>query len=120
MVNNEVLVQEEDEYACWPFTGSDKIDMFEYYGNTKTDFYTFKACKIFGYCIKDDWWNISSGLDALDAQYHEYPVELKNNELVYRLDGKEGYNNEGDSKNFNYMKPIFAIHNYTNNGKEKS
>jgi beta-glucanase (GH16 family) len=53
------------------------------------------------------------------TEYHEYSVEWENSDLVYRLDGKEVYRNEGEGDN--YPEAMFAILNYakiTDNGMQ--
>ena len=117
--NNEPPVQEEDENVCWPLTGSGEIDIFEHHGDHQADHYTTGAIKSLGECDKGDWWSIRAGVDAVLTEYHEYSVEWENRDLVYRLDGKEVYRNEGEGDN--YPEAMFAILNYakiTDNGMQ--
>lgn len=117
--NNEPPVQEEDEDICWPMTGSGEIDIFEHHGDHQSDHFTTGAIKNLGECDEGDWWSMRTGVDAVLTDYHEYSVEWEGSDLVYRLDGKEVYRNEGQGDN--YPEPMFAILNYakiTDNGME--
>lgn len=108
--NNEPPVQEEDENICWPLTGSGEIDIFEHHGDHQKDTFTTGAIKSLGECDKGDWWSLRTGIPATLNEYHEYSVEWEGSDLVYRLDGKEVYRNEGLGDN--YPEPMFAILNY--------
>ena len=108
--NNEPPVQEDDEYICWPTTGSGEIDIFEHHGDHQKDHFTTGAIKNLGKCGAGDWWSLRRGFDSTLNEYHEYSVEWEGADLVYRLDGKEIYRNEkiGD----NYPEPMFGILNF--------
>ena len=108
--NNESPVQEDDEDVCWPLTGSGEIDIFEHHGDGDKNHYTTGAIKSLGECDKGDWWSTRSGVETTLDEYHEYSVEWEGSDLVYRLDGKEVYRNEGDGDK--YPEPMFAILNY--------
>lgn len=108
--NNEPPVQEEDENVCWPMTGSGEIDIFEHHGDHLKDKFTTGAIKSLGECDKGDWENYRTNIDATLDEYHEYSVEWEGSDLVFRLDGKEVYRNEGEGDN--YPEPMFAILNY--------
>lgn len=108
--NNEPPVQEPDEYICWPTTGSGEIDIFEHHGDHQKDHYTAGAIKSLGKCDEGDWWSLRKGFDATLNDYHEYSVEWEGSDLLYRLDGKEIYRNEGLGDN--YPEPMFAILNF--------
>ena len=108
--NNEPPVQENDEYICWPTTGSGEIDIFEHHGDHQKDHFTTGAIKNLGKCGEGDWWSLRRGFDSTLNEYHEYSVEWEGSDLVYRLDGKEIYRNEkiGDK----YPEPMFGILNF--------
>ncbi|MEO1653160.1 MAG: family 16 glycosylhydrolase [Bacteroidota bacterium] len=108
--NNEPPVQEDNENVCWPLTGSGEIDIFEHHGDHLKDEYTTGAIKSLGECDKGDWENYRTNIEARLNEYHEYSVEWEGSDLVYRLDGKEVYRNEGEGDN--YPEPMFAILNY--------
>jgi beta-glucanase (GH16 family) len=108
--NNEAPVQEEDEDVCWPITGSGEIDIFEHHGDYGSDHFTTGAIKSLGECDKGDWWSMRTSVDATLSEFHEYSVEWEKSDLVYRVDGKEVYRNEGQGDN--YPEPMFAILNY--------
>ncbi|MEQ8240418.1 MAG: glycoside hydrolase family 16 protein [Cyclobacteriaceae bacterium] len=108
--NNEPPVQEKDENVCWPLTGSGEIDIFEHHGDAQKNVYTTGAIKSLGECDNGDWWSTRTGIDAVLTDYHEYSVEWQESDLVYRLDDKEVYRNEGAGDN--YPQPMFAILNY--------
>lgn len=108
--NDESPVQEDDENICWPLTGSGEIDIFEHHGDHQKDHYTTGAIKSLEECDKGDWWSLRTGVDATLNDYHEYAVEWEGSDLVYRLDGKEVYRNEGEGDK--YPEPMFAILNY--------
>ncbi|MEM7360044.1 MAG: glycoside hydrolase family 16 protein [Pseudomonadota bacterium] len=108
--NNEPPVQEEDETVCWPMTGSGEIDIFEHHGNGGANHYVSRMIKNLGYCDGGDWKSMMLVIDADLDEYHEYSVEWSANDLIYRLDGKEVYRNEGQGDQF--PEPLFAILNY--------
>jgi len=108
--NNEPPVQEEDETICWPLTGSGEIDIFEHHGDHHKNRFTTGAIKSLGECDKGDWQNYRKDFDVTLEEYHEYSVEWEGSDLVYRVDGKEIYRNEGEGDN--YPEPMFAILNF--------
>lgn len=108
--NNEAPVQEEDETICWPLTGSGEIDIFEHHGDHHKDVFTTGAIKSLGECDKGNWMDYRRDFPATLDEFHEYSVEWEGSDLVYRLDGKEVYRNEGEGDN--YPEPMFAILNF--------
>ena len=108
--NNETPVQEENENICWPLVGSGEIDIFEHHGDYGADHFTTGAIKNLGECDKGDWMSMRKDVDAKLDEYHEYSVECEGKDLVYRVDGKEVYRNEGEGDN--YSEPMFAILDY--------
>ena len=82
--NNEPPVQENDEYICWPTTGSGEIDIFEHHGDHQKDHFTTGAIKNLGKCGEGDWWSLRRGFDSTLNEYHEYSVEWEGSDLVYR------------------------------------
>ena len=108
--NNETPVQEENENICWPLVGSGEIDIFEHHGDYGADHFTTGAIKNLGECDKGDWMSMRKDVDAKLDEYHEYSVEWEGKDLVYRVDGKEVYRNEGEGDN--YSEPMFAILDY--------
>jgi len=108
--NNEPPVQEEDETVCWPLTGSGEIDIFEHHGDHHNNKFTTGAIKSLGECDKGDWQNYRRDFDVTLEEWHEYSVEWEDSDLVYRVDGKEVYRNEGEGDN--YPEPMFAILNF--------
>lgn len=108
--NNESPVQEEDENVCWPLTGSGEIDIFEHHGDHLENEFTTGAIKSLGECDKGDWWSYRTNIKSTIEEFHEYSVEWEGSDLVYRVDGKEVYRNEGEGDN--YPEPMFAILNY--------
>ncbi|MCI4650263.1 MAG: glycoside hydrolase family 16 protein [Phaeodactylibacter sp.] len=108
--NNEPPVQEEDENVCWPLTGSGEIDIFEHHGDHMKDEFTTGAIVSLGECDKGDWESMRRNFPATLNEFHEYAVEWEGSDLVYRLDGKEVYRNEGEGDK--YPEPMFAILNY--------
>ncbi len=108
--NNEPPVQESNEYVCWPLTGSGEIDIFEHHGDGDGKHYTTGAIKSLGECDKGDWWSLRTDVEVTLNEYHEYSVEWEDDDLVYRLDGKEVYRNEGEGAK--YPEPMFAILNF--------
>jgi beta-glucanase (GH16 family) len=108
--NNELPVQESNENICWPLTGSGEIDIFEHHGDGDGKHYTTGAIKSLGECDKGDWWSLRTDVEVTLNEYHEYSVEWEGDDLVYRLDGKEVYRNEGEGAK--YPEPMFAILNF--------
>ena len=108
--NNEPPVQEADETICWPMTGSGEIDIFEHHSDGGPDHYAARAIKSLGYCDGGDWQSLMLVQAATLGEYHEYSVEWENNDLVFRLDGKEVYRSEGQGDQF--PEPLFAILNF--------
>ena len=108
--NNESPVQEEDESICWPLTGSGEIDIFEHHGDHMKDEFTTGAIVSLGECDKGDWESQRRNFPATLNEFHEYSVEWDKSDLVYRLDGKEVYRNEGEGDK--YPEPMFAILNF--------
>lgn len=108
--NNEAPVQEKDENICWPMTGSGEIDIFEHHGDYLKDEFTSGAIISEGECDKGDWQSARRDFPATLNEFHEYSVEWENSDLIYRLDGKEIYRNEGLGDK--YPEPMFAILNY--------
>jgi len=108
--NNEPPVQEADENICWPMTGSGEIDIFEHHGDHQKNHFTTGAIKSLNECDKGDWWTLRKGFDVLLNEYHEYSVEWEVNDLVYRVDQKEIYRNQGIGDA--YPEKMFAILNF--------
>jgi len=108
--NNESPVQEADENICWPLTGSGEIDIFEHHGDHMKDEFTTGAIVSLGECDKGDWLSKRKNFPATLNEFHEYSVEWEKSDLVYRLDGKEVYRNEGEGDK--YPEPMFAILNF--------
>ncbi|MFY9243352.1 MAG: family 16 glycosylhydrolase [Polaribacter sp.] len=108
--NNEPPVQEENETVCWPLTGSGEIDIFEHHGDYHHDLFTTGAIVSLGNCDKGDWESKRRNFPATLNDFHEYSVEWENSDLVYRLDGKEIYRNEGEGDK--YPEKMFAILNF--------
>jgi len=48
--------------------------------------------------------------EATLGEYHEYSVEWEGSDLVFRLDGKEVYRNEGEGDDLS--EPLFAVLNF--------
>ena len=108
--NNEPPVQEKDENVCWPLTGSGEIDIFEHHGDHMKDEFTTGAIVSLGECDKGDWESKRRNFPATLNEFHEYSVEWKGSDLVYRLDGNEIYRNVGEGDK--YPEPLFAILNF--------
>ena len=108
--NNEPPVQESDENICWPLTGSGEIDIFEHHGDYGSGHYTTGAIKSLGECDQGDWWSLRTSADTILSDFNNYSVEWEGSDLVYRLNGKEVYRNEGLGDN--YSEPMFAILNF--------
>ena len=108
--NNEPPVQELDENICWPLTGSGEIDIFEHHGDYGSGHYTTGAIKSLGECDQGDWWSLRTSADTILSDFNNYSVEWEGSDLVYRLNDKEVYRNEGLGDN--YPEPMFAILNF--------
>lgn len=108
--NNEPPVQELDENICWPLTGSGEIDIFEHHGDYGSGHYTTGAIKSLEECDKGDWWSLRTSADTILSDFNTYSVEWEGSDLVYRLNDKEVYRNEGLGDN--YPEPMFAILNF--------
>ena len=108
--NNEPPVQEPDENICWPLTGSGEIDIFEHHGDYGSGHYTTGAIKSLGECDKGDWWSLRTSADTILSDFNTYSVEWEGSDLVYRLNDKEVYRNEGLGDN--YPERMFAILNF--------
>ena len=108
--NNEPPVQELDENICWPLTGSGEIDIFEHHGDYGSGHYTTGAIKSLGECDQGDWWSLRTSADTILSDFNNYSVEWEGSDLVYRLNDKEVYRNEGLGDN--YSEPMFAILNF--------
>jgi beta-glucanase (GH16 family) len=108
--NNEPPVQEPDEKVCWPMTGSGEIDIFEHYGSNGAGHFTSRMIKNLGYCGGGDWESLMKVIDADLDEFHEYSVEWRDKDLVFRLDGIEVYRIAGHGDDF--PEPLFAILNY--------
>ncbi|MFT5676134.1 MAG: beta-glucanase (GH16 family) [Paraglaciecola sp.] len=109
-LNNEAPVEEADETVCWPMTGSGEIDIFEHHSDGGPDHYAARAIKSLGYCDGGDWQALMLVQEATLAEYHDYSVELLNNEIIFRLDEVEVYRNSNDEEQF--PEPLFAILNF--------
>lgn len=109
-LNNEPPVEEEDETVCWPMTGSGEIDIFEHHSDGGPDHYAARAIKSLGYCGGGDWQALMLVKEATLGEYHEYSVEWEGSDLVFRLDGKEVYRNEGEGDDLS--EPLFAVLNF--------
>ena len=107
---NEPPVQELDENICWPLTGSGEIDIFEHHGDYGSGHYTTGAIKSLGECDQGDWWSLRTSADTILSDFNNYSVEWEGSDLVYRLNDKEVYRNEGLGDN--YPEPMFAILNF--------
>ena len=108
--NNEPPVQELDENICWPLTGSGEIDIFEHHGDYGSGHYTTGAIKSLGECDQGDWWSLRTSAETILSDFNNYSVEWEGSDLVYRLNDKEVYRNEGLGDN--YPEPMFAILNF--------
>lgn len=108
--NNEPPVQEHNENICWPLTGSGEIDIFEHHGDYGSGHYTTGAIKSLGECDQGDWWSLRTSADTILSDFNNYSVEWEGSDLVYRLNDKEVYRNEGLGDN--YPEPMFAILNF--------
>jgi beta-glucanase (GH16 family) len=108
--NNEPPVQESDEIICWPLTGSGEIDIFEHHGDYGSGHYTTGAINSLGECDEGDWWSLRTSADTILSEFNTYSVEWEGSNLVYRLNDKEVYRNEGLGDS--YPEPMFAILNF--------
>jgi len=108
--NNEPPVQDLDENICWPLTGSGEIDIFEHHGDYGSGHYTTGAIKSLGECDQGDWWSLRTSADTILSDFNNYSVEWEGSDLVYRLNDKEVYRNEGLGDI--YPEPMFAILNF--------
>jgi beta-glucanase (GH16 family) len=108
--NNEAPVQEENENICWPLQGSGEIDIFEHHGDHMKDAFTTGRIVSLGDCDKGDWWSQRINVESRLSDFHEYSVEWRDLDLVYRLDGEEVFRNVGAGDT--YTEPMFAILNY--------
>ena len=108
--NNEPPVQEPDENICWPMPGSGEIDIFEHFGGGGPGHYAARKIKSQGNCDGGDWESQMAVIAADLTIYHEYSVEWLENDLVFRLDGKEVLRLEGAASAIE--EPLFAILNY--------
>ena len=108
--NNEPPVQELDENICWPLIGSGEIDIFEHHGDYGSGHYTTGAIKSLGECDQGDWWSLRTSAETILSDFNNYSVEWEGSDLVYRLNDKEVYRNEGLGDN--YSEPMFAILNF--------
>jgi len=108
--NNEPPVQEFDETVCWPLTGSGEIDIFEHHSDGGPDHYAVRAIQSEGKCGDGDWLTPQKVINTNLNKYHEYSVEWDDDDLVYRLDGKEVHRNDNQGDNF--PEPLFAILNF--------
>lgn len=108
--NNEPPVEEPDETICWPMTGSGEIDIFEHHSDGGPDHYAARTIKNEGACDKGDWQSLMLVQQATLADYNEYAVEWRDNDIVFLLNGTEVYRNEsiGDE----LAEPMFAILNF--------
>ncbi len=108
--NNEPPVQEPDENVCWPMTGSGEIDIFEHHSDGGAGHYAARMIKSLGNCDGGDWQSLMKVIDADLDEFHEYSVEWRDKDLVFRLDGTEVYRISGHGDDF--PEPLFAILNY--------
>ncbi len=108
--NNEPPVQEADENICWPVFGSGEIDIFEHHSDGGANHYAARAIKSDGECGNGDWQALMLVLENDLADYHEYAVEWRGEDLVYLLNGKEVYRNKGEADALS--EPMFAILNF--------
>lgn len=108
--NNEPPVQEEDETVCWPMTGSGEIDIFEHHGDHMKDQFHLGVVISEGECEKGDWNSKRTNITAMLSDFHEYSVEWKGSDLIFRIDGKQVYWTEGEGDK--YPEPMFAVLNF--------
>lgn len=108
--NNEPPVQEDDEYVCWPMTGSGEIDIFEHHGEGGPDRYAARIIESEGYCGGGDWQASMLVQEASLDQFHEYAVAWLGEDLVFTLDGNEVYRLMGKASLL--PEPMFAVLNF--------
>lgn len=108
--NNEPPVQEADEDVCWPMTGSGEIDIFEHYGPKGPGHYVSRMILNLGHCGGGDWESLMLDLHADLGQFHEYSVEWRGDDLVFRRDGVETY--RIPDRGADFPEPLFAILNF--------
>jgi len=108
--NDEPPVEEPDETVCWPMTGSGEIDIFEHHSDGGPDHYAARTIKNEGECGKGDWQALMLVQAAKLDEYHEYAVEWAGDDIVFLLDGKEIYRNDGIAHEL--AEPMFAILNF--------
>lgn len=108
--NNEPPVQEDDEYVCWPMTGSGEIDIFEHHGEGGPDRYAARIIESEGYCGGGNWQASMLVQEAPLDQFHEYAVAWIGEDLVFTLDGKEVYRLTGKAALL--PEPMFAVLNF--------
>ena len=108
--NNEPPIEDTDETVCWPMTGSGEIDIFEHHSDGGPDHYAARAIKNGGKCGDGDWQALMLVQSAKLDEFHEYAVEFVGDDIIYRLDGKEVFRNEGQANEF--PEPLFAILNF--------
>ncbi len=108
--NNEPPVQEEDEYVCWPMTGSGEIDIFEHHGEGGPDRYAARIIESEGYCGGGDWQASMLVQEASLGEFHEYAVAWIGEDFVFTLDGEEVYRLKGKAALI--PEPMFAVLNF--------
>lgn len=109
-LNNEPPIEDPDEIVCWPMTGSGEIDIFEHHSDGGPDHYAARTIKNQGECDKGDWQSLMLVQKATLAEYHDYAVEWRNNDIIFLLDGKEVYRNDDIGNEL--AEPMFAILNF--------
>lgn len=109
-LNNEPPVEEDNETVCWPMPGSGEIDIFEHHSDGGADHYAARAIKNLGYCGGGDWQQLMLVQAAELSKYHEYSVEWVGADLLFRLDGREIYRNQGAGTDLS--EPFFAVLNF--------
>ena len=109
-LNNEPPVEEPDETVCWPMPGSGEIDIFEHHSDGGPDHYAARAIKSEGNCGGGDWQSLMLVEAAPLGEYHEYSVEWKGKDLVFRRNGIENYRLPGEGDVL--PEPMFAILNF--------
>ena len=94
-------IQEDDENICWPH-GSGEIDIMEHHGmHGGQTGYVGRSILPLGTCDDGgDWWTNQVNLFSNLTEYNEYSVEWLDNDLVFRLNGKEVGRNIGIAENF--------------------
>lgn len=109
-LNNEPPVEEGDETVCWPMVGSGEIDIFEHHGDGGPDHYAARIIENLGYCDGGDWQGAMLVQETTMEEFHEYAVEWRDNDIVFRLDGEEVYRLVDKADLF--PEPLFAILNF--------